>query len=206
MKHIYQIERMEEYLPKEFCFGRSGMVQSFLDSMNSVLFPQSHSNNLKKTVRPIELKYINAIRDMTLANMKEEHTQKLLRKFSRYIIDILINDNYKKKKPDMIYYLEICYGMKYKSLSLEFHGYGIDTGLNKIEHKIDKNNIELLEKEDNIYKRLNNKQVNKFDKYCYEIIQIMNNLEPVKNDSYQIFFAEMHTYFSENGYIELKFS
>lgn len=205
MKHIYQIERMEEYLPKEFYFGRGGMVKSFLDSMNSVLFPQSHSNNFKNTIRPIELKYINAIRDMTLVNMKEEHTQKLLRKFSRYIIDILINENYKKKKSDMIYYLQLCYGMKRKSLSLEFHGYGVDKGLNKIEYKIEKDIIELLEKEDNIYKRLNNKEVNKFDKYCYEIIKIMNNLEPVESDSYQIVFAEMHTYFSENGYIELKF-
>jgi hypothetical protein len=206
MKHIYQIERMEEYLPKEFYFGRGGMVKSFLDSMNSVLFKQSYSDNFKKTIRPIELKYINTIRDMTLANMKEEYYQKLLRKYSRYIIDKLIYDNYKQKESDMTYYLEIHHSLySYESISLRFYGYGSQDDCEKIEIKMNNDNLAMFKSKENKYERLNIKEISKFDKYCYEIIEIMNIISPSPFDKSQSFYCSMSTYFSEQGYIELDF-
>lgn len=90
--HIYQIEEMEEYLPKKVYYGNAGRIQSFLDSLSSSLFPDVGSKYFNEIQKRNMLKLCNVARNLALYDMRKNL---VIRKMNWYVEKIieLVSDN-----------------------------------------------------------------------------------------------------------------
>lgn len=84
--HIYQIEGMEEYLPKKVYYGNAGRIQSFLDSLSSSLFPDADSEYFNEIQKQNMLKLCNVARNLALNDLKENL---IIRKMNWYVEKII---------------------------------------------------------------------------------------------------------------------
>lgn len=84
--HIYQIEGMEEYLPKKVYYGNAGRIQSFLNSLGSSLFPDADSKYFNEIQRQNMLKLCNVARNLALNDLKENL---VIRKMNWYVEKII---------------------------------------------------------------------------------------------------------------------
>ena len=84
--HIYQIEGMEEYLPKKVYYGNAGRIQSFIDSLGSSLFPDADSKYFNEIQRQNMLKLCNVARNLALNDLKENL---VIRKMNWYVEKII---------------------------------------------------------------------------------------------------------------------
>ena len=84
--HIYQIEGMEEYLPKKVYYGNAGRIQSFLDSLGSSLFPDADSKYFNEIQKQNMLKLCNVARKLALNDLKENL---VIRKMNWYVEKII---------------------------------------------------------------------------------------------------------------------
>lgn len=90
--HIYEVEGMDEYLPKQVYYGNVGRVQSFLDSMSSCFFPEADSKYFREQQKQNMLRMFNIARNLTLCDMRKNLT---IRKMNWYVEKIieLVSEN-----------------------------------------------------------------------------------------------------------------
>ena len=84
--HIYEVEGMEDYLPKKVYYGNAGRIQSFLDSLSSGLFPDADSRYFNETQKQNMLKLCNVARNLALCDMKKDL---VIRKMNWYVEKII---------------------------------------------------------------------------------------------------------------------
>lgn len=90
--HIYQVDGMEEYLPKQVYYGNAGRIQSFLDSMSSCFFPEADSKYFRKEQTQNMLKMFNIARNLTLCDMRKNLVIKKMNWYVEKIIE-LVSEN-----------------------------------------------------------------------------------------------------------------
>jgi hypothetical protein len=89
--HIYQIEGMEEYIPKKIYYGDAGRIQSFLDSMSDWLYPEADSQYFKTKRTQSYMKLFNAARELSLLDMKMNLVIKKMNWYVEKIIELITN-------------------------------------------------------------------------------------------------------------------
>lgn len=87
--HIYQVEGMEEYLPKQLYHGYYGKAKSFLDSMSNWLFPEAECKYLDNQQRQKMLKMFNTARNFALCDLRIGLLIKKMNWYVQKIIELL---------------------------------------------------------------------------------------------------------------------
>lgn len=90
--HIYQVDGMEDYLPKQIYYGSSGKIQLFCDQMTNFLFPEVHSKYFNNMQSNYVLNLFNTARNLTICNMRKNL---VINKMNWYVLKIidLITEN-----------------------------------------------------------------------------------------------------------------
>lgn len=84
--HIYQVDGMEDYLPKQVYYGNSGKIQSFCDQMTNFLFPEAHSKYFNNIQSKYVLNLFNTARNLAICDMRKNL---IINKMNWYILKII---------------------------------------------------------------------------------------------------------------------
>lgn len=84
--HIYSVDGMDKYLPKQVYYGRHGNILSFLDSLSESLFPQADSKYFNAIQRRNMLQLCNIARNLRLNDM---HRTTIINKMNWYVDKII---------------------------------------------------------------------------------------------------------------------
>lgn len=203
--HMYEVQGMEKYIPKDFYSGRSGYIQSFLDGISSILFTEIKLKEMDSQIKNLYLKMNNTARDMVLL----ENKNKLIRKKMRWLVRKIWNEvreDYEIQKDKMIFF-KIHVKPKYfneSGITIRFYtidgnfDYTKEYSLNLEEYK------EVLEKY-----FTQNKCDSKIKLYCILLCNLYDKyVEPLYRPEYDIYEKEIEgdisTYFgSKEGFIEI---
>ena len=115
--HIYQVDGMEEYLPKQVYHGYYGQVKSFLDSMSSWLFPEADSIYFKNQQKQNMLKMFNIARNIALCDLRKNLVINKMNWYVQKIIELLAKDqcNY----DGYCIFIEASVWLKYNDVEIE---------------------------------------------------------------------------------------
>lgn len=89
MLHVYQIEEMEEYLPKKVYYGNAGKMQSFLDLLSGSLFPDADSKYFNEIQKQNMLKLYNVARNLALNELRKNLVIKKMNWYVEKIINMI---------------------------------------------------------------------------------------------------------------------
>ena len=91
--HIYEVEGMEEYLPKKVYYGSAGRIQSFLDSLGGSLFPDADSEYFNEIQKQNMLKLCNIARNLALNELRKNLAIKKMNWYVEKIINMVSKGN-----------------------------------------------------------------------------------------------------------------
>lgn len=91
--HIYEVEGMEEYLPKKVYYGSTGRIQSFLDSLSGSLFPNADSEYFNEIQKQNVLKLCNFARNLALNELRKDLVIKKMNWYVEKIINMISEGN-----------------------------------------------------------------------------------------------------------------
>lgn len=90
--HIYQVDGMDDYLPKISYYGNKGRLRSFLDGLSSSLFPKVGIEVLDKKKELTWLKMMNEARNLALLDKKYDLVIKKMNWYVKKINHYIAND------------------------------------------------------------------------------------------------------------------
>lgn len=185
MKHIFENEYMEKYLPKEYLgSGYRGRLNSFLSDLSYSLYGERKTHGeFNYNMRNQQLKYINSIRDMSIVEMREDTIITFCEKLSKLVIKDFMDKYNIKEKEDNSYQLSIdrYNDDYYKSLKGKIQiSLNRCDGLSAIEN-FPKEYIANLDKCNTIYKILNCKNVPILYRRVYFLNEVISKLFPCED-------------------------
>lgn len=87
--HIYKVDGMEDYLPKQDYYDNSGKIPSFCDQMINFLFPEAHSKYFNNILSKYVLNLFNTARNLAICNMRKNLVIKKMNWYVLKIIDLI---------------------------------------------------------------------------------------------------------------------
>ncbi len=188
MKHIFENNYMEKYIPKEYLGnGRQGILYGFLKDLSYSLYGNKKLHGkFNYNMRNQQLKYINSIRDVSIVEMREDTIITYCEKLAKIVIQDLLEKYNIKEKVSNTYTLSISRyedDNYFKSLK----GRCIITLDSYYDKEVNEDfSIEYLnelDKCENIYKILNCNNVPRLYRRLYFLNYIISDLFPCEYDT-----------------------
>lgn len=90
--HIYEVDGMDEYLPKISYYGNKGRIQSFLNGMSAALFVSVELEVIDSQKKNCWLKIFNEARKLTLLDNKHDLIIKKMNWYVRKLVELVAGD------------------------------------------------------------------------------------------------------------------